>query len=204
VCIALSCCAFLLVRPYALAERDLVYSGDDDDYMAHATAIAFGRFPDYTRENNATFPPYRPTGSGILAAPFVAAFSLLDRIAGNPVVTVRTADSLRGSWTAYGFVVATQCYLLLALYLLFRTCRELLGSVSAGSSLLLVVLGSGLPLYAYRRPVFSHVYELFAVTVPLYLLVCALTRPSARGWRWALGAFGSAVLICLVRPNDAV
>ena len=202
-CLALSCCGVLLLRPLAIADGDLIYPGDDNDYLAHATAVAFGEFPDYTRENNATFPVFRPLGPGLLAAPFVAAFSVLDRIAANPVIGVRTAATLRGSWTAFGFALATQCYLLLALYLLSLACREVGAGAAAGWALTLTVLGTGLPLYAYRRPVFSHVYEVFALSVALLLLVRWRRAPGPAPWQRLLGGLGCAALICLVRPNDA-
>src|SRR5665213_496523 len=99
---------FLLYRPYVMQTSGLLYGGDDQNYLAHATAIAYGTFPDYSHEANITFPPFHPWGCSILAVPFVAVGTLLDRMTHSPVIHERHHPELVHSWTLFGFVIATQ------------------------------------------------------------------------------------------------
>jgi len=166
--IAVSLIAFFLYRPYIMQSSAMLYGGDDENYMAHATALVYGHFPDYTQEANSTFPPFHAMGSSILSVPFVFSFSVLDRLLDNPVMDRRTRDTLVQSWSAFGFVVATQTFFFLGIYWLFKTL-----SIAGGYALpavLLNVIPSGIMLYAYRRPVFPHVYEFALIALLLYLL----------------------------------
>ncbi|MEI7999028.1 MAG: hypothetical protein WCH62_05935, partial [Candidatus Omnitrophota bacterium] len=76
--------AFFILRPVSMQDGGLLYPDDDFDYFAHATSLSFGQFPSYKKEylTSKTTGPHRAIGSGILAAPFVFVFSLLDRVNG--------------------------------------------------------------------------------------------------------------------------
>lgn len=170
VAFILTILGFVLLRPYQLQTSGLLYSDDDDDYFAHASAIVFGEFPDYSKEyfnkkiGNVGQVPLGSIGTGILASPFVFAFSLLDRIAGEPIVQARTRQNIVRSWSAFGFVVGTQIYFWLSLLMLYWLLRRFTSDETAVIIVVLMMLVQGLPLYLYRRPVFSHIYELFLQT----------------------------------------
>lgn len=158
---------FLLLRPYQLQSNGLLYTDDDEDYFAHASALVFGAFPDYSQEyfdrgrDGRLKIPMGSIGTGLLASPFVFAFSLIDRVAGAPIVAQRTRESIVASWSAFGFVVATQVYFWLAVFLLYGALRRFISAKNAGLALILMLVVQGVPLYLYRRPVFSHIYEFF-------------------------------------------
>ncbi|HOW28870.1 MAG TPA: hypothetical protein PK876_10280 [Elusimicrobiota bacterium] len=158
---------FLLMRPYQIQNSGLLYTDDDEDYFAHATAIVFGNFPDYSKEyfnrgeNASKKVPMGSIGCSILASPFVMLFSLTDRILHSPIIGERTRESIVKSWASFGFIVGTHFYFWLAAALLFIVLRRLFDSHCAGIALLLMLIAQGMPLYLYRRPVFSHIYEFF-------------------------------------------
>ncbi len=116
---------FLLLRPSALGSGGFWYSDDDQDYFAHASSIAYGQFPHYEKEffNNKGL-PLAAVGPGILAAPFVFVFSLIDRITQAPVIQARTRETILHSWSLYGFMVATIFYFWLGCALLHQGLRR--------------------------------------------------------------------------------
>jgi len=48
--------------------------------------------------------PSHPIGSGLIAAPFVVIFSLVDRIINHPIIN--NHNNYSGSWSLFGFVFA--------------------------------------------------------------------------------------------------
>jgi hypothetical protein len=179
----------------------LLYAGDDDNYLAHATAIAFFTFPDYSKEANYTFPPFHAYGAGIMASPFVFAFSLIDRVQSNPVVKERTRERLVKSWSSFGFILATQFYLIVGILLLYRILTRFYESKYATFAITVSVITSGILLYAYRRPVLSHVYEFTTITILLYFLVKSVQRENSSS-KWLLIPFIAGIMY-LVRYNNA-
>ena len=65
-----------------MQQTGLMYGGDDQSYFAHASSLAFGQFPSYQNEvfTSGKGSPKHSIGSGVMAAPFVFVFSLIDRI----------------------------------------------------------------------------------------------------------------------------
>lgn len=165
--------SFLLLRPYHLERNGLKYGGDDDSYMAHATSLAFFQFPSYAKENfsSGAETPMHSVGPGIMASPFVFCFSILDRIEKNPLVEQRKGKDISKSWTLFGFVVSTYFYFWLACFLLFMGLKYFVKDTAAFYSVLLMILVQGVCLYVYRRPVFSHIYELFLQSFFVYILL---------------------------------
>ncbi|MBF0239913.1 MAG: hypothetical protein HQM12_19610 [SAR324 cluster bacterium] len=225
---------FLLFRPYFYQQTALLYSGDDESYMAHATALAYFQFPDYSKEHyrEGDQIPSHAIGPGIMASPFVFIFSLIDRIVGNPIVNHRatfkfTSESLlafenqgiaekirflqdqefysrtefiaaiqqkigdedtakykelflRGlrsygreniikSWSVLGFILASMTYLWITCLMTYKTIQLFYSEKVAFLTVLLLILVQGVPLYIFRRPIFSHVYELFLQSFLLFL-----------------------------------
>lgn len=208
VCLVMSAFGFLLMSPEWIAgESDYGWkAADDSNYMAHATALAYGRFPDYSRENAPWGPANHSIGPSLLAVPFVFAFSLADRFTGNSIVQARTIENIPGSWTGFGFVVASQVYFLIGIAMLLAVCVDLFPRAPAGFVVALSVAASGLPFYAFRRPVFTPAYEFFLVAAGIYLLSSALKRRpfTRRPVLFRLLSFAVAALLFLVRYNDIV
>ena len=159
--------AFILVRPHHLQNWGMVPDGDDKSYMAHATSLVFFQFPSYANEafDVGNGVPLHSIGSSLLASPFVFFTSLIDRIAGNEIVIRRTFSNIEKSWTAFGFVLATIFYLWMTCLLLYEGLRFYFRPRIASLTVILAVLAQGIPLFAFRRPVFSHMYELSLIHI---------------------------------------
>ena len=166
---------FLLFRPYQLQNTGMWYKDDDYDYFAHASSIVFGQFPSYEKEfflpiNNSKS-PLGSIGSGVMAAPFVFIFSLIDRCIGSDIVQQRTEENVRYSWSLFGFIFASSVYLWLGCLALYKGLRYFFKDRHAALSVIITVLCQGIPLFVFRRPVFSHVYEFFLQSIMMFLLL---------------------------------
>jgi len=180
-----------------------MYMGDDTGYFAHASSIAFFQFPSMDKELSPNYASF--LGSSLLAAPFVFFFSLIDRATGSSIVYERTLDNVVGSWSQFGFVVSSICYFWLSCFLIYRCLTFYYNDRYSILVVLLMVLIQGIPLYAYRRPVFSHVYEFFLQSLMVYLAVYfnAGSYQGKRHTAWVLAIALILGMMCLVRPNNA-
>jgi hypothetical protein len=197
--------ATLVVLSFFLlpADHRLMSTGDDDDYFAVATALAYGKFPSFSSEYHiGEKMPFASVGPGILASPFVAIFSVGDHLAGAPIVAKREKDNRYWSWSLLGFNFAAYFYLLLGVVFLYRALL-FWGSRQAAviTVLLSVVSGGGLLIYVFRRPVMSHVFEFLTVSLAVLLLSYRLRRGAWRGMSEIVGM--CAAFIFLTRYNNA-
>ncbi len=135
-------CAFLLLRPYHLQQTGLRYAGDDESYFAHSSSLVFGQFPSYEKEYFTFWEDYplHSIGSGLMAAPFVFVFSLVDRVVGSDIVHQRTLENTSHSWSLFGFVFASSFYLWLACFLLYKGLRYYFKPHHASLALLLYLV----------------------------------------------------------------
>ncbi len=166
-------CSFILLRPFIIQNGDFWYYGDDQDYFAHATSIAFGQFPSYKNEYLVIDKNYPQSsiGCGLLAVPFVEGFSLIDRLAGSSIVQQRTPENIPKSWAQFGFLFAACFYFSLGCFLLYQGALYCIEERYAFLSVVLTVLAQGIPLYAYRRPMFSHYGEFFLQSLCVYIFL---------------------------------
>lgn len=173
---------------------------DEYNYLAHVTAVLFGHF-SYANEANQWYPPNHAIGPSALALPVAAVFSLVDRAIEAPVLLARNDETLLPSWTAFGFVIGTQLWLIIGTLLLYFALADGLKVKRAAGPVLVSVLSSGLLFYAYHRSISSHVYEFAMVGAAVYLLWC---DPSFGGRAWLKWAATSlvAIFIFLARYND--
>ncbi len=169
--IAIVICIFLLLRPYQLQNTGLSYRGDDLSYFAHATAIAYGEFPAYDKEyfEHGTDQPMHSIGPGLMAAPFVLVFSFIDRLTDADIVERRTESNIVHSWSMFGFVVASSVYFWAGCWMLYVVTRRYFSERHTVWAILLMVLVQGIPIYVFRRPIFSHAYEFFLQAAMIYL-----------------------------------
>lgn len=197
--------AILVVLSFLLlpANHRLISTGDDDDYFAVATALAYGKFPSFANEYHiGEKMPFASVGPGILAAPFVAIFSVGDRLADAPIVVKREKDNRYWSWSLLGFNFAAYFYLLLGTCFLYRALLYW-GSRQAAliTCFLSIAGGGGLLIYVFRRPVMSHVFEFFTLSLAVLLLSRRLRRGEWRGMSEIVGV--CAAFIFLTRYNNA-
>ena len=183
------------------------YGNDDQDYFANASSLVFGQFPSYEKEfDYGAGDTLGSIGPGLMAAPFVYAFSLIDRATGSNIIYYRTLQNVAGSWAQFGFVFATNVYFWFACFLLYKGLRFHFDDHYASLSVILMVLCQGLPLFAFRRPIFSHVYELFLQSVFVFIFLRNIIIDSFE-LKTGLYAAGIGILIGLmyiVRYNNIV
>jgi len=205
--------AIFLIRPYFLQSRGMWYVGDDYDYFAHSSAIVFGQYPCYKKEfyTIAKEGPQSPIGPGILASPFVFVFSLLDRAQASTIVAARTQDNIVGSWSQFGFQVASVFYFIFACYLLFFGISRFVPSSSASTAVILMMVCQGLPLFVYRRPFFSHCSEFFIQSALMYFFLEFMAgklhadagqKDRKDATKLITGVCAFSGLLYLTRPND--
>ncbi|MBF0505031.1 MAG: hypothetical protein HQL14_08020 [Candidatus Omnitrophica bacterium] len=205
---AIFLCAFFLLRPFVMEYTGFLYPDDDFDYFANATSLAFGQFPSYKNEylfRNLPSPG-GAIGTGMMAAPFVGAFSLLDLFSGSDIVKKRTAQNVQKSWAVFGFIFASVFYFCFSCFLLYWAARSVVGPSFAAWAVILMVICQGMPLYAYRRPVFSHMPEFFLQSVFVYLFIkneLASGKWIKQWWSFVLLGIGAGMIV-LTRYNNVL
>ncbi len=183
------------------------FGADDASYLSHAFTLGLDfnfRYDNNIAEwltingNSAA----HPFGPGLLAAPFVALFSILDYIFHHDVI--ENAVLYQYSWAKFGFVFASGVYFILGVYL-YKKCLNIL-SLNI-SNLLLVLLCSsfGVLYYVFFRPVMGHSYEFFGLSLCSYSSVYLLDKIFSKQAVSLFVSFGiaiSLVLTLLVRPAN--
>lgn len=199
ITIALSIACCFLWRPFQLQRSAMMYGGDDPSYFAFATSIVFGTYPDFSQEymDEEKVPPRSRVGPGLLMVPFVAAFSILDRIEKHPVVEKRTRETILKSWSAFGAFLSVIFYFWLACWVTYLYLRKFFDDKTASWAVIAFYFIQGMPLYALRRPIFSHIPELLIQACFVYAWQNAKAPPASR---WLLtGALST--LAPLIRRN---
>lgn len=183
--------AFLLLRPYLVQLRGLCGAVDDYGYFSHAAAIVYGQFPSYQKDyfssdshDKKTIGPMETIGPGIMATPFVLAFSLGDRILKSDIVLQRTKTNVPHSWSFFGFVIASIFYFWLGCLLLYRGLKYYVPPLHASWTVILMVICQGMPMYVFQAPVLSHVYEFFFQCCFIYLLLQWNQPGRTCVWSW--------------------
>ncbi len=168
--------------------------------------MVFGEFPSYNKEFFLAPDGIKASiGPGLLASPFVWAFSLIDRLSGADIVNIRTLNNIQHSWSLFGFIFATHFYFCLGCLILFRCLRPHLGEKFVLWSIGLMVLAQGIPIYVFQRPVSSHAYEFFLqCLLAVFLVRTHLKHKPPRGIRDILLIGVAVACVFLVRYNNAV
>jgi hypothetical protein len=151
--------------------RELV--ADDSSYWAHAATLGLDFDLDYSNEpvqwwNRDRTIASHPIGSGLLAAPFVAVFSVVDRVLGHPVIDDHGA--YLHSWSFFGFFLAALFYFLLGVWLYWRGLRRLFPRLDPRLNLLFA-LSTGVPFYVLRRATMSHAFEFAGLALAFWAAV---------------------------------
>lgn len=184
------------------ANNRLMCAADDDDYFAVASSIAYGKFPFFSDEYHmGEKMPFASVGPGVLAAPFVAFFSIFDRALSAPIVKKREKDNRYWTWSLLGFQFAAYFYLLLGVYFLYEALK-FWGTKHAAllSTLLILLGGGGVLIYVFLRPAMSHAFEFFTVSAALLLVTLAIKKRVVKHHDEIIGV--CAVLLFLTRYNN--
>lgn len=207
---------FLFIHRHQWAV-DVSHSGDDASYLSHALTVGLEFDLDYRNEPAhpyaTVFPdakrPDRPVprhffGAGLMAAPFVAAFSVMDRLSAHPIIADHR--QYQHSWSFFGFSVAVHVYFLAAVTLLWRAAR-LAGAPFGPLAVTALCLASGVAFYVLTRMRMTHGFEFFAFAVCVHG-GAGLWRSLADGknvTRWILwGVLGSTLAVAIRLNNVQV
>ncbi|QWV95949.1 hypothetical protein KP005_11185 [Geomonas nitrogeniifigens] len=140
--------------------------GDDLSYLSHAFTIALDFDLDYSNEpatstsGNGKLASH-PLGPGVMAAPFVALFSIVDRATGNPVIANHALYS--GSWSYFGFLFSSVFYYLSGIALYYRSMLSV--RVVPAATAFLLLTSSGAAYFAMNRFTLGHSFEFFLFAV---------------------------------------
>lgn len=100
-------------------------------------------------------------------------------------------------------MVGTIAYFLAALAFLYRGLRYHFPVAASSWAIILIVLAEGIPLYVFRRPVFSHIPFLFLNSVLLFLFLKAVADGGTAFQRRMMFMIGALCgLMILVRNNN--
>lgn len=198
---------FFLLRPYQMQNSAMMYAGDDYSYFAHTSALVTLSYPNYSREVFQTGGdlPIHSIGSSLMALPFTATFSLVDRVVNPSFFEQRSNENIKKSWTLYGFVLASIFYFILGTCLLYLVIKGRHCTLTALWSTSLMVLAQGLPLYAFRRPLFSHSFEFFLFSLMIFYWFTVKDKIVNKNNKWfCLQLALISGLTILVRENNAI
>ncbi len=204
--LALVLFCFMLVTRHQWS-ADIRDSDDDVTYLSYAMSMGIDGDLDFSNElkccQNMALNGRVPGGfygAGLLAAPFVAAFSLLDRALENPVITDRS--TYLHSWSYFGFSFAVHAYFLLAVQLLWWSAQRFNPTASL-PMLLLMAVGSGVYYFVFGRPRMAHGFEFFALALAVHGATGMIRRAEwRRVWPSAIEAALGAVLAVAIRFSD--
>ncbi|AAS94387.1 DUF3488 domain-containing protein [Nitratidesulfovibrio vulgaris] len=159
----------------------------DLDYM---NEVSLGK---YAKSYRGT-PPV-PPGIGVLSAPFVAFFSIFDRMAEHPVI--QNHAQYFGSWAFFAVGLSSSFYFLMGAYLYYRGLRSLIDISPA--FVFLLCTGTGILFYVLMRPLMAHAFEFFNYALCFFASVQLYREESRRQWLYALLAAIAVTLAWLTR-----
>lgn len=164
-----------------------IKGGDDGSYLAHALTIALDGDLDYSNEPIWEYArtvapsghaPSHAIGAGLMAAPFVAAFSVLDRINHHPIIADHRKHA--GSWSLFGFFIGAAAWFLFGIWLYLDALTKIGNKVRIWEAPLWLV-AIGVPYYVLARPTMSHAFEFAAIAMVFWSAVqIAMTKGSPR------------------------
>lgn len=150
--------------------------GDEQAYLAHALTVGLDADLDYSNEplmagefNPTHRAPKHPIGPGFLAAPFVALFSIVDRVTNHPVI--RNHHEFVASWAFFGFLFSKAVYFFFALWLYFDAARRIQRRRLSPGLLFLIVASSGVVYYVLFQFAMAHSFEFFALALVFWSAV---------------------------------
>ncbi|MCS5712310.1 hypothetical protein [Candidatus Berkiella aquae] len=196
----------LLFSPYHALMKDKLYA-DDASYLAHGFTLGL----DYNLQYKDSVAEWKtqnqqaaahPIGPGLFASPFIAAFSLLDKISNHPVIKNHT--HFQYSWSFFGFAFSSVVFFVLGLYCYIKGLEDLSFKLSR-KHFLFVASSFGILFYVLFRPVMGHSFEFFTIalcfwsTIKMFLTISAHEKLP---YRYAFICALSIILTMQIRPAN--
>lgn len=146
---------------------------DDASYYFHAYTLGIDFDLDYSNQiskesnfsilNDSKNPvPTHPFGSGLLASPFVALGNFFYTLFGE---LLRDGNNI----IYFFYSISSIVYFYITLFLITRTLIALKVEKIDSLTILLLLIGSGVSYYAFERFSMTPIYEVFAVSLIMYL-----------------------------------
>ncbi len=194
----------LFIEPMWLLRGD--FGSDDSSYFSHAATLALDLDLDYANEPVVTWSADHniaagSPGAGWVAAPFVAAFGIIDRIQGHPIIDDH--GDYTYSWSLFGFFVAAILAFGLGVWLYREGIAALWPDIDPRLNLLLAA-STGIPVYVLRRFTMAHAFE-FAACALAFWAAAGLYRALARDARirpWIVWSAVAAAANLAIRVNN--
>lgn len=195
--------------PAHFLNKDIA-SYDDRSYLSHAFTIGYDFDLDYTNEIALRFNkdgnmPSHPIGSGLLAAPFVSLFGIVDRLSGHAILTRRS--EYFSAWGYFGFLFSVNFYFLIGVILYYRSILYVYPRATLLLTLMLV-FSTGIPYYVLGRFTMAHGFEFFTFATTLYFSTALyrsvkdISNKCPYLCLAAVGLFSTSIL--WVRPSNIV
>ena len=148
--------------------------GDEASYFSHALTLGLDGDLDYSNEpvdswSKNHLMPSHPIGSGILAAPFVAIFGVIDRVIGHPII--KNHDNYLGSWSLFGYVFAVNVLFFTGIFFYIKSFQLLKLLNNELWFIILFIFSSTIPYFVMDKYFFSHGFEFFAVALLFWCVV---------------------------------
>lgn len=196
----------LAFSPYHALMRDKLYA-DDASYLAHGFTLGLDHNLQY-RDSVAEWKTANhkaaahPIGPGLLAAPFINAFAIIDKF--NNDAVLNNHAQFRYSWSFFGFVFASIFFFIAGLFCYSSALRCLSFPLSS-KHLLFVVSSFGILYYVLFRPVMGHSFEFFTIAL-CFFTSCknyqVVTEESQLPLKYLFFCAASVVLTLQIRPAD--
>jgi hypothetical protein len=196
----------LFVSPRPVFSPDL--GQDRASYLAHTMTVGMDFDLDYENEpydsaffNAVTGMPSHPLGPGLLAAPFVAAFALVDRVFDHPVLSDHR--QYFGSWSSIGFVFAGVFYFFAGIWFYIDLAKRLAPSLHPGW-IVLFAMGSGVAYYVFQDGFLAPPFQFFGFALVVWSSARAWETLGSRlrGWPFFIAGALGVMLVHLIRPAD--
>ncbi len=199
-------------NPLVMAQTAWAGLGDESSYLAHALTIGLDFDLNYSNEplvpagiNALTGLPPHPIGTGVVLAPFVFLFSLIDRLVGHPIIA--NHKDFVGSWVMVGILVAKLTSLFSSIYFYTAAVNILrrdrvLGNVAG----VLIAFGAGLGYWALGNPLKPHIFEFALYSVALYLFAKYwwVDAKFGRANWFLVGIYSILILLIIIRPSNLI
>lgn len=153
-------------------QNEVFCCSDDSDYFMHTETMVEDFDFDYrnqlkgyelARYSNNKIAPLAFPGSSILASPFMFLGILIDRTFEFFLLDLGIVN-----FKLFFYSMSSVIYFLLSILLLSKTLKVLNISFSP-IDILILSFGTGISYYAFERYSMSHVYEMFASSLIIYL-----------------------------------
>ena len=116
-------------------------------------------------------------GTGFLSSPFLLIGNIVDNVFDSSGQDLYSNKVLFYSFSSIFYLLFT--------FLIFKKINRLLNSPISDLKLLIILLGTGLPYYAFERYSMTHVYDTFSITCLIYFLILFYINGDNKSLIWS-------------------